>query len=216
MTNRNPLPQLPLPQPPQAVRTVALVAGLCFFLLCITWLATKSRVQYEQRLFTQKQLQAVLGPVDYNNELDTDYLFLQDEHGDGRIYRARLNDAPVATIYDTVTRQGYSGAIRMLVGIDMGQQLIGVRILEHRETPGLGDAIELEKSDWIKGFDGLSLETTLKEGWAVKKDGGQFDQFTGATITPRAVVNQIHKTLKIHKEISSQVYNLDTGHVLKP
>lgn len=196
---------------PLAVRSVAVVALLCSLLLCATWLLTQSRVQEQQRLFTQQQLAAVLGGINYNNKLDTDYLTLNRQQDRGRIFRARLNGAPVATIYDTVTRKGYSGAIRMLIGIDTEQQLIGVRILEHRETPGLGDAIELEKSDWIKGFDGLSLETTLKAGWAVKKDGGEFDQFTGATITPRAVVNRVYETLALHKEINDRIFQLDAG-----
>lgn len=209
MFSRSTLSQLPI-----AVRSVAVVALLCSLLLCATWLLTKSRIQEQQRLYTQKQLAAVLGDTAYNNELHSDYITLADNQNEGRIFRARLNGAPVATIYDTVTRQGYSGAIRMLVGVDMTWQLIGVRILEHRETPGLGDAIELQKSDWIKGFDGLSLESTILDDWSVKKDGGKFDQFTGATITPRAVVNQVYKTLAVHKEISSRIFQLDAGQVL--
>ena len=213
MVNRSPGP---LSQLPVAVRIVALVALFCSVLLCGIWLLTKSRIQQQQDLFTRKQLTAVLGDTAYNNELHSDYLTLDNDQANDRIFRARLNGAPVATIYDTVSQQGYSGAIRMLVGIDMAQQLIGVRILEHRETPGLGDAIELRKSDWIKGFDGLSLETTLTDEWAVRKDGGKFDQFTGATITPRAIVNQVYKTLAIHKEISKRIFQLDAGQRLTP
>jgi electron transport complex protein RnfG len=90
---------------------------------------------------------------------------------------------------------GYNGDIRLLAGIDAGGTVLGVRVVSHRETPGLGDPIEVDKSDWILGFANKSLRNPETGGWAVKRDGGQFDQFTGATISPRAVVRTIHNTL---------------------
>jgi len=92
---------------------------------------------------------------------------------------------------------GYSGVIRLLLGIDANGTLTGVRVLSHTETPGLGDAIDLSKSQWVLSFNGKSLQQPNEKGWHVKKDGGQFDSFTGATITPRAVVKGVHEALQL-------------------
>jgi len=114
----------------------------------------------------------------------------------------RLNDAQgVAAIVLPVTATGgYSGDIELLVGIDRDFRISGVRVTAHRETPGLGDEIDTRRGDWIRGFDGHSLNAPLEERWAVKKDGGDFDQFTGATITPRAVVRAVRDTLLLSRE----------------
>ncbi|MEL7966613.1 electron transport complex subunit RsxG [Vreelandella neptunia] len=101
-----------------------------------------------------------------------------------------------AVILPVVTRQGYNGEIRLLIGIDEQQRISGVRVTQHQETPGLGDDIEHSRSDWITEFNGLRLDSLPPESWAVAKDGGHFDAFTGATITPRAVVNAVHKALQ--------------------
>tara|TARA_R110002012_G_scaffold91312_5_gene222479 strand:- start:2582 stop:3217 length:636 start_codon:yes stop_codon:yes gene_type:complete len=101
-----------------------------------------------------------------------------------------------AVILPAVTRQGYNGEIRLLIGIDEHQRISGVRVTQHQETPGLGDKIERRRSDWITEFNGLGLANLPSKGWAVEKDGGHFDAFTGATITPRAVVRAVHKTLQ--------------------
>lgn len=112
------------------------------------------------------------------------------------VYRARMRGEPVALVLAAVAPDGYSGAIHMLVGIDADGTLAGVRVTSHRETPGLGDWIEAGRSDWIHGFAGRSLADPGPGGWAVKRDGGVFDQFTGATITPRAVVAAVHRALE--------------------
>lgn len=116
---------------------------------------------------------------------------------DGRpltIYRA-LKDQRITGFAWRTTAQGYAGAIDLLMGIDAGGELLGVRVLAHAETPGLGDKIEVQKSPWILGFNGRSLDNTPDAGWHVKKDGGRFDQFSGATITPRGVVRAVHEGL---------------------
>ncbi len=110
-------------------------------------------------------------------------------------YRARLHGQPVAVIFTTIAPDGYSGAIKLLIGINYDGTVAGVRVVDHKETPGLGDRIDTQKSDWIKQFTHLSLSHPEADKWAVKKDGGQFDQFTGATITPRAVVKAIKNAL---------------------
>lgn len=112
------------------------------------------------------------------------------------VYRARQNGKPVAAVFTVVAPDGYSGSIRMLVGVYYDGSLAGVRVISHKETPGLGDKIEAKRNDWILQFAGMSLQNPDKNQWKVKKDGGHFDQFTGATITPRAVVNAIKGALE--------------------
>jgi len=101
---------------------------------------------------------------------------------------------------EVVAPDGYGGPIRLLVGIRKSGELAGVRVVRHSETPGLGDFIEADKGDWIEQFEGLSLGDPPREQWAVKKDGGRFDQMTGATITPRAVVKAIRNALLYFRE----------------
>ena len=97
----------------------------------------------------------------------------------------------------------------MIVGVNVDGSIAGVRVVDHRETPGLGDKIELRKSKWILDFNGRSLKNTPTSAWAVKKNGGAFDQFTGATITPRAVINQLVNTLKYFEQDKSRLLALD-------
>ncbi|MHA5866058.1 electron transport complex subunit RsxG, partial [Pseudomonas aeruginosa] len=111
-------------------------------------------------------------------------------------YVARLHGQASAVILQASAPDGYSGAIQLLVGVTAQGRLLGVRVVAHKETPGLGDRIELAKSPWVHGFDGKSLGDPADAGWAVKKDGGTFDQFAGATVTPRAVVRAVHKALR--------------------
>jgi electron transport complex protein RnfG len=106
-----------------------------------------------------------------------------------------------------VAKDGYSGDISLLVGIDFDGIIQGVRTIEHKETPGLGDKVDHKKSPWIDSFIGKSLSNTPLDGWAVTKDGGVFDGFTGATITPRAVVNAVHQGLLYHQRQQSVLYN---------
>lgn len=111
------------------------------------------------------------------------------------IYRVYAGDEPVAALFVVSARDGYAGPIRLLVGIAMDGAITGVRVLEHRETPGLGDRIETTKSDWVLQFDGHSLRDPEPARWALKGDGGDFDQLTGASVTPRAIVNAVKETL---------------------
>lgn len=122
------------------------------------------------------------------------------------VYRARKNGKPAGLILTTIAPNGYSGNIYMLMGILADNRVAGVRVLKHKETPGLGDKIELNKNPWILEFDGRNLRDDNDPLWAVKKDGGDFDQFTGATITPRAVVGQVKRTLLLVKQQSEFLY----------
>jgi electron transport complex protein RnfG len=110
-------------------------------------------------------------------------------------YRARIKGEPSAVVLESVAPDGYSGKISLILAVRANGELAGVRVVAHKETPGLGDYIELPKSPWIKGFDGKSREVYNDSDWKVKKDGGKFDHMAGATITPRAVVKAVSKAL---------------------
>lgn len=110
-------------------------------------------------------------------------------------YRARFHGKPVAVMIEATAPDGYAGRITLLIGIMASGEISGVRVISQNETPGLGDYIEIAKSDWIKGFDHASLGSIPDSAWHVRKDGGKFDYMTGATITPRAVIKAVHKAL---------------------
>jgi len=180
----------------------ALLMGTVSLLVCglllITNHFTTQSIADRQREDLTKLLNQVLPQTVYDNQpLDNRYQQEIDGHT-YLFYRARLQEKVSAIVLFTST-SGYSGEISMLVAIKADGELSGVRVLSHTETPGLGDKIELAKSDWILGFVGLSLSNPDNKGWAVKKDGGEFDAFTGATITPRAVVKGVHETLQLFK-----------------
>jgi len=123
------------------------------------------------------------------------------------VYRARLQGEPVAVIFNSIAPNGYSGRINLLVGVYFDGSLAGVRAVKHAETPGLGDVIELKKSDWVLGFDSRSLDNPRLDKWKVKRDGGVFDQFTGATVTPRAVVEAVKNTLLYYEKNAENLYD---------
>jgi electron transport complex protein RnfG len=177
-------------------------------LVALTAQATRERIAANERAYLLRSLNDVVPASAYDNDLFTDTTEVVDAELLGSpdpvtAYRARRDGRPVAVILNVVAPDGYSGPIRLVIGIDARGELTGVRVVSHRETPGLGDDIEVERSDWILGFAGLGLDSLPEQGWAVKRDGGQFDQFTGATITPRAVVKAVHNALiyfEAHRE----------------
>jgi len=141
-------------------------------------------------LLDLKQSLAIVLPGQYDNDITQDTLVLPGPEGDVTVYRARHAGKVDAVVY-RVTGHGYAGAIVCVMGISREGKILGVRVLKHSETPGLGDKIEPAKTKWIFAFDGKFLGEPALEKWAVKKDGGVFDQFAGATITPRAVVKAV-------------------------
>ena len=176
-----------------AVVTVGLVA--------ITQQVTAPRIVAAERAAQTQLLSQLLPAGSFDNLLQDSQVTLAVDPLLGNrspktAYIARLNGQPSAVILPVTAADGYSGAIHLLVAIKANGQLAGVRVLKHKETPGLGDKIELAKSAWIQGFTGKSLADPAESGWAVKKDQGQFDQFAGATITPRAVVKAVHQALQ--------------------
>lgn len=169
-------------------------------MVAITHDATAERIAANHRAFLLKSLHILVPPEQHDNDLFTDFITVTHKDLLGtykpvRVYRARQDKQPVAAIINAVAPDGYSGSIELLVAVRYDGTLAGVRVVKHKETPGLGDAIEANKSDWILGFNNRSLTDPEKRGWAVKRDGGIFDQFTGATISPRAIVNAVYRSL---------------------
>ena len=187
-----------------ALVTAAVLAG--------TFLLTADRIDEARRKAEEKALFELVPQTRHNNDILTDIAILSEDEsaelglsGEQKIHIARMNNQPIAYIYPSRAPDGYSGDIDMIIGINTDGTLAGVRVLSHKETPGLGDKVDLKKSQWILGFEGKSLTNPLADGWKVKKDGGDFDQFTGATITPRAVVKRVKSTLEFHQ--TSQAKN---------
>lgn len=160
---------------------------------------TKERIQSEKELALYRIIHRLLPADAYDNDLYHDCTLITAPEWLGsrepvKIFRAKKQGKPVALILQSVAPNGYNGAIELLVAVTPNG-IRGVEVLNHQETPGLGDQIESRKSSWLKQFAGQNFQTTPAERWKVKKDGGAFDALTGATITPRAVVQAIAKTL---------------------
>jgi electron transport complex protein RnfG len=175
---------------------------------------SKAEAKVRMGLFAQ-----ILLPELYDNDLLQDEIKLPaggdlGNRDETSIYRARLKDKPTAVILEATAPDGYSGDIKLLVAIKADGEIAGVRVLTHKETPGLGDYIDISHSEWIKQFDGQSLVKRNDEAWFVKKDGGQFDFTTGATITPRAVVKAVHKVLKFYSKNQQAIFETAAGQVI--
>jgi electron transport complex protein RnfG len=174
-------------------------AMLAATLLVMGNLATRDAIEQRRAEDLLASLSQVIPAEIHDNELLEDPLVLEDSSGKPvTVYRA-LEGLDVTGVAFRVTGQGYAGAIELILGVNARGEILGTRVLAHAETPGLGDKIEASRHDWILGFDGLSLRNPAPELWSVKKDGGSFDQFTGATITPRAVVKAVKEGLEFFR-----------------
>ncbi|MFW5815695.1 MAG: RnfABCDGE type electron transport complex subunit G [Wenzhouxiangella sp.] len=158
---------------------------------------TRERIEDAQQRRALSTLSAMLPTGRFDNDLLDDAIDLPIPglEQPGRLYRARRDGEPVGLLVDLVTHRGYSGDIRLLVAVNPDQTVLAVRVLEHRETPGLGDKIEIERSDWITGFAGRSLGDPPAQRWAPDQRGGDFDTLTSATITTDAVVDAVRSAL---------------------
>lgn len=165
-------------------------------LLAVAYGLTKEPIQKSALEDLRRSLEQVIPASIHDNNPAADTLQLQLDGTPLLVYRARRGNHVTGVAFEAA-RRGYSGEIRVLLGIDENGKLLGVRVLQHTETPGLGDKIEVTRSDWITRFTGKSLGDPPDAQWAVKKDGGPFDQFAGATITPRAVVNGVRDGLRL-------------------
>lgn len=178
---------------------LGIVALLCTTISAGIFFLTKEKID-ETMAAQQRELLLQVLPQDYfDNNLLESAVIPHNENLPGieKIYFGKKNGQLSAYAFETTAPDGYSGNIRLLVGITPQGEVLGVRVLEHHETPGLGDKIELRISDWILSFTHQMLNENNLADWAVKKDGGKFDQFSGATITPRAIVNQVKRSALI-------------------
>jgi electron transport complex protein RnfG len=169
-------------------------------LVGVTFIQTEDDIIYNEKLTLLKKLNNIIPAESYNNDLLQDTLIIKPStllstKEESLAYRARKNNQNVAVVFSSIAPNGYNGSIHLLVGVKADGSLAGVRVVKHRETPGLGDVVSITHSNWILGFNDKSLSKPNEKGWKVKRDGGEFDQFTGATITPRAVVKAVHNAL---------------------
>ena len=182
---------------------LALFAVVTTLLIAGTYLQTRDRIALAQRQAEERALLEIIPTSRHDNSMLDDTLPISagtlDLRQDKQIYLAKQGGETVAVIIPATASDGYSGDIDLIIGVNRDGSVAGIRVLSHKETPGLGDKVDLKKSDWILDFDGRSLKNPKQAGWAVKKDKGVFDQFTGATITPRAVVGTTLKVLQYAK-----------------
>ena len=192
----------------RAAILLSLFAFIGTAVLSFTHETTKDRIAQNERDALLRSLHNIIKPDMHDNDIFNDTIQVSDSELLGtdepiEVYIARKDGKPVSAVFASIAPNGYNGRIKLLVGVDLDVKLTGVRVISHIETPGLGDAIEEQRSDWILGFTEKSLLNPAENQWKVKKDGGYFDQFTGATITPRAIVKAVRNTLlyfRTHKQ----------------
>ena len=190
-----------------------LLGGFAIFgsgLLALINSTTAEQIATNEREALLKTLHDILDKSTYNNALESDTLNINagelDEDEPSIVYRARKNGAPIALVMTVTAPDGYSGKIKMLVAVDINGNISGVRVVKHKETPGLGDKIDINRDDWVLDFNGKSLNNPNASAWKVKKDGGDFDSFSGATITPRAVVKAVAKSLRFYQNDQTELF----------
>ncbi len=192
----------------------ALILGVFGFigatLVAVTEFGTHERILENERQALLRQLYEIVPKQQVDNDILAHPLTVNAREALGQessmIYVGEKDKQLSAMVFEATLPDGYSGPIRILVGVDGNGVLLGTRVIAHKETPGLGDKIEKEKSDWILGFTGKSLTDPKLDRWKVKKDGGDFDQFTGATVTPRAVVNGVKRVLLYFDQQKDALY----------
>jgi Na+-translocating ferredoxin:NAD+ oxidoreductase subunit G len=185
-------------------------------LLVLGDLSTRETIALRKAEDLKASLAEVIPPAIHDNDLLADPLTLEGPDGAPIVVYRALEGLQVTGLAYRVSGIGYAGKIEMLIGLDAAGTILGTRVLSHAETPGLGDKMEVSKGDWILAFNGLSLGNPPTERWKVKKDGGDFDQFTGATITPRAILAALQGGLELfakHRDTltASAVIQVDTA-----
>ncbi|PIJ51679.1 electron transport complex subunit RsxG [Erwinia sp. OLTSP20] len=192
--------------------TLAIFAAITTGMTAVINAVTKPTIDHQAELAQKTLLDQVVPPAMYNNKLQRECYVVTDKALGNmtphHLYLARRDGKPVAVAIETTAPDGYSGNIQLLVGADFSGRVLGTRVVEHHETPGLGDKIDLRISDWVLSFNGKVVAGKSDPRFAVKKDGGDFDQFTGATITPRAVVNAVKRTTLFVETLPPQLNSL--------
>ncbi len=181
-----------------------------------TYSFTKDKISTQEELAAQRLYAQLIEADSYSNNLNETAVampgFLASvTNSESPILLATKDNELVAALIPSDALDGYSGRIKLLMAIDKNGNLLAVRVLAHRETPGLGDGIEVSKSDWIFSFDDLAYSLEDRSSWDVSKYGGNFDQFTGATVTPRAVVRQVERTLNAIAEEANWLQEFESN-----
>lgn len=191
---------------------LSLFAIITVTIVALTHVSTRDPIAIAKQIALEKSLYELIPKDSHTNDMLNDIVWIQHPllaySKKRKAYLAQLNGKPYAVVLQVTAPEGYGGKIQLLTGIYYDGTLAGVRVIPpHNETPGLGDKIELKKSDWMLNFNEKSLQIPSKEKWQVKKDGGEFDQFTGATITPRAVVRAVYNALKYFEQNKDYLFN---------
>jgi len=198
---------------PQLQFQAGVLAGfalLAAILLGLADLATRGVIQHRLQEDLQANLEQVVPAQLHDNNLLADTVLIDSAAAklgaeQTEVYLAKKHGEVTAVCFKFIAPDGYAGPISLVMGIDRNGEILGVRVIAHVETPGLGDKIEISKSKWILAFNGKSLDNLTVEQWTVKKDGGVFDQFSGATITPRKVVQAIRRGLDFYKNHQAEL-----------
>ncbi len=184
------------------IRLAMVALTIVFIVSVVAWL-TSAPIERANEQWIQQSLNEIVPPSLHDEKMITHAFDFQHSALGSvtalRVYPIVKDAKWNGSVVTAIAPDGYTGDIALLIAIHANHSLLGVRVISHKETPGLGDDIEIVKSSWIKDFDNASLTALTKEQWAVRKDGGNFDQFTGATITPRAVVNAVYRVLHWHE-----------------
>ncbi len=196
------------------LKTISIISllGLIFAVsLSITFEKSNPLIEQNKIEFKTKLLNEILDGLDYDNDLINTYISIEPNEllknkMETNAYLAKKNNILQAVLIESIAPDGYSGDITILTAINSNDEIIGSRIIDHKETPGLGDYIDQKKSTWIFNFNGMSLNNRTDPDWRVKKDQGTFDYKAGATITPRAVINSVKNTLLFYKE-NKELFN---------
>ena len=189
-----------------------LASAICIGVLLLTRHLTKNRIERNERAWLEAQIDALLPKSLHDNNLLDDHTVIPapsdlSPTGQLSVYRARLKKEATGVVIHSITNEGYNGPIELLIAVDYNGTIQGVRILNHHETPGMGDAFNQPGSTWLDNFKQRSLTNPDTRGWNVRKDGGEFEQFTSATITPRAIIHAIQRTLDFYSRNKDLIYS---------
>lgn len=183
---------------------VFIIALVCSLIIFVTDVFSRDRIALNKQISAIRMIEAVM-PLLHDNNLYEDRLEVTELST--TVYRARQGEQKTGLVFMPLSTNGYNGKIELAVGVSYDGVLTGVRVIEQRESDGLGDNIHQDKSDWINSFDQRSLLNTENKAWAVKNDGGDFDQLSGATISPRAVINAVKNILHYYDLNRNDLYN---------
>ena len=198
--------------PVKPALTLAIIAAVLTALVALVASFTRERIASNEQAWIRQRLDALVPPATHDNDLLADSIAVTapDLLGSSqpvKIYRARRGGAPVAAVLRPIAPDGYRGPIELLVAIGQDGRLIGVQVIRHQETPGLGDAFESRDVHWLDRFRGRSLTDPPPQRWTVRRDGGDFDAFTGATITPRAIIKAVRNALEYYQRNSQRIFD---------